>query len=155
MTSSYADWWVARTLWKVGLVAARQTPFHNVGMDAGAEMQELFGYWLPWQYERGHVEEHVATRNRVSICDLDYMAEFKIAGPAALPFVQALLTNDFANLGIGRVRYTAMCDLGGNMVDDGTLWRLADNEYPSSMLKSRMSRPHGPRWQSKGPRRAR
>jgi aminomethyltransferase len=98
-------------------------------MEAGAEMRELFGYWLPWQYEQGPVEEHLATRNRVSICDLDYMAEFKIVGPAALPFAQALLTNDFGNLGIGRVRYTAMCNLEGNMVDDGTLWRLADSEY--------------------------
>jgi aminomethyltransferase len=113
----------------VGLVAAKQTPFHDVGIEAGAEMQELFGYWLPWQYARGHVEEHVATRDRVSICDLDYMAEFKVVGPAALQFVQELLTNDFGNLGIGRVRYSAMCDLEGNMVDDGTLWRLADNEY--------------------------
>jgi aminomethyltransferase len=116
-------------LWKEGHMAVRQTPFHEVGIQAGAEMQELFGYWLPWQYERGHVEEHLATRTRVSICDLDYMAEFKIAGPAALQFAQELLTNDFSNLGIGRVRYTAMCDLEGNMVDDGTLWRLADNEY--------------------------
>ena len=53
----------------------------------------------------------------------------KIAGPQALQFAQELLTNDFSNLGIGRVRYTAMCDLSGNMVDDGTLWRLTDNEY--------------------------
>jgi aminomethyltransferase len=98
-------------------------------MEAGAEMQELFGYWLPWQYERGHVEEHLATRNRLSICDLDYMAEFKIVGPAALQFAQQLLTNDFGSLSIGRVRYTAMCNLQGNMVDDGTLWRLAEDEY--------------------------
>jgi aminomethyltransferase len=111
------------------LMAAKQTPFHDVGIEAGAEMQELFGYWLPWQYERGHVEEHLGTRNRVSICDLDYMAEFKIVGPAALQFAQELLTNDFSNLAIGRVRYTAMCNLDGNMVDDGTLWRLAENEY--------------------------
>ena len=40
-------------------MAARETPFHAVGLEAGAEMQELFGYWLPWQYERGHVEEHL------------------------------------------------------------------------------------------------
>jgi aminomethyltransferase len=92
-------------------------------------MQELFGYWLPWQYERGHVEEHQATRQRVSICDLDYMAEFRIAGPAALAFAQQLLTNDFRSLAVGRVRYTAMCNHEGNMVDDGTLWRLADDEY--------------------------
>jgi aminomethyltransferase len=98
-------------------------------MAAGAEMQELFGYWLPWEYERGHVEEHLATRHRVSICDLDYMAEFKIVGPEAFRLVQELLTNDFRTLGVGRVRYTAMCNLEGNMVDDGTLWRLAENEY--------------------------
>ncbi len=110
-------------------MTAKQTPFHQVGIDAGAEMQELFGYWLPWQYRRGHVEEHLATRNRVSICDLDYMAEFKIVGPDALKFVQRLLTNDFGNLAVGRVRYTAMCNLDGNMVDDGTLWRLGDNDY--------------------------
>jgi glycine cleavage system T protein (aminomethyltransferase) len=120
---------LAPTLWKEGYVEIKQTPFHEVGLQAGAEMQELFGYWLPWQYERGHVEEHLATRTRVSICDLDYMAEFKIVGPAALQFAQTLLTNDFSNLAGGRVRYTAMCDLEGNMVDDGTLWRLGDNEY--------------------------
>jgi aminomethyltransferase len=110
-------------------VAATQTPFHDVGIQAGAEMQELFGYWLPWQYGRGHIEEHLATRNRVSICDLDYMAEFKIVGPAALQFAQELLTNDFGNLNIGRIRYTAMCNFEGMMIDDGTLWRLADDEY--------------------------
>jgi aminomethyltransferase len=110
-------------------VTPRETPFHAVGLEAGAEMRELFGYWLPWQYQRGHVDEHVATRDRVSICDLDYMAEFRITGPAALEFVQQLLTNDFSDLRIGRVRYTAMCNLDGKMVDDGTLWRLGDNEY--------------------------
>jgi aminomethyltransferase len=110
-------------------MGAKKTPFHDVGIAAGAEMQELFGYWLPWQYERGHVEEHLATRNRLSICDLDYMAEFKIVGAGALQFAQHLLTNDFSSLSVGRVRYTAMCNLEGNMVDDGTLWRLADDEY--------------------------
>jgi aminomethyltransferase len=110
-------------------VTPRKTPFHEVGMAAGAEMRELFGYWLPWQYERGAVEEHLATRNRASICDLDYMAEFRITGPAATQFVQKLLTNDFSKLAIGRVRYTAMCNHEGNMVDDGTLWRMGDHEY--------------------------
>lgn len=107
----------------------RQTPFHEVGLAAGAEMRDLFGYWLPWQYERGAVEEHLATRHRVSICDLDYMAEFRITGQGAMQFVQKLLTNDFRNLAIGRVRYSAMCNPEGTMVDDGTLWRMGEHEY--------------------------
>ncbi|HCW93994.1 MAG TPA: glycine cleavage system aminomethyltransferase GcvT, partial [Flexistipes sinusarabici] len=63
------------------------------------------------------------------MCDLDYMAEFTIEGPEALAFIQKVFTNDFSNLAIGSVRYTAMTDLDGNMVDDGTVWRLGESRY--------------------------
>jgi aminomethyltransferase len=110
-------------------MTARKTPFYDVGMSAGAEMRELFGYYLPWHYANGGEAEHLMTREHTSVCDLDYMAEYGIVGPQALDFVQALLTNDFRNLRIGQVRYTAMCQSEGKMVDDGTLWRLGENEY--------------------------
>jgi aminomethyltransferase len=109
-------------------MAPRETPFHKVGLAAGAEMQDLFGYWLPWQYERGHEAEHRATRERVSVCDLDYMAEFKLTGPDSLRFAQYLFTTDLEDLAVGRVRYTAMCGSDGNMIDDGTVWRLGPDE---------------------------
>jgi aminomethyltransferase len=106
----------------------KETPFYNVGLAAGAEMQDLFGYWLPWQYKPGHEAEHRATRERVSVCDLDYMAEFRLTGPDSLRFAQYLFTTDLDNLAIGRVRYTAMCGSDGNMIDDGTVWRLGPDE---------------------------
>jgi aminomethyltransferase len=106
----------------------RETPFHHVGLAAGAEMQDLFGYWLPWQYEPGHEAEHRATRERASLCDLDYMAEFKLIGPDSLRVAQHVFTNDFEDLAVGRVRYTAMCNADGNMIDDGTVWRLGPDE---------------------------
>jgi aminomethyltransferase len=107
----------------------RETPFHNVGLAAGAEMQDLFGYWLPWQYEAGHEAEHRATRERASVCDLDYMAEFKVTGPDSLRLAQHLFTTDLEDLAVGRVRYTAMCNSDGNMIDDGTVWRLGPDEF--------------------------
>ena len=110
-------------------MAPRETPFYSVGLAAGAEMQDLFGYWLPWQYRPGHEAEHRATRERASVCDLDYMAEFKFTGPDALRLAQQLFTNDFSDLDVGRVRYTAMCNEDGMMVDDGTVWRLAPDEF--------------------------
>ena len=110
-------------------MAAKKTPFYEVGLAAGADMRELFGYWLPWEYSTGHVKEHVGTRERASVCDLDYMAEFKIKGRDALPLVQQLFTNDFQDLAVGRVRYTAMCNSDGNMIDDGTVWCLGTNEF--------------------------
>jgi aminomethyltransferase len=107
----------------------KKTPFYDVGLEQGAEMRELFGYWLPWQYATGAVEEHTGTRERASVCDLDYMGEYTIEGPDALAFVQKLFTNDFRNLAVGAFRYTAMCNPDGNMVDDGTIWRLAESKY--------------------------
>jgi aminomethyltransferase len=106
----------------------RETPFYNVGLAAGAEMQDLFGYWLPWHYEAGHEAEHRATRERASVCDLDYMAEFKLTGPDSLRLAQHLFTTDLEDLAVGRVRYTAMCNSDGNMIDDGTVWRLGPDE---------------------------
>src|SRR5579863_6877450 len=92
-------------------------------------MVELFGYYLPWEYSAGHEKEHLGTRNAASLCDLDYMGEFIIEGPDALAFVQKLATNDYSKKVVGSVQYTAMCDSKGNMVDDGTIWRLGEHKY--------------------------
>lgn len=107
----------------------KRTPFHNVNLESGARMRELFGYVLPWEYAPGAAEEHLGTRTRASLCDLDYMGEFRIEGPDALRFVQRLLTRDCSGQRVGQIKYTTMCDEDGNLVDDGTIWRLSDAEF--------------------------
>jgi len=107
----------------------KKTPFHQVGLNHGAQMMELFGYYLPWQYSTGHEKEHLGTRTCASLCDLDYMGEFLVEGPGALDLVQKLATNDFSKRGIGAIGYTAMCDENGNMIDDCTIWHLEDQKY--------------------------
>ncbi len=107
----------------------RKTPFHEVGLEHGAEMIELFGYYLPWEYSSGHEKEHLATRHAASLCDLDYMGEFLIEGTDALAFIQKLMTNDYSKKSVGSIQYTAMCDTDGNMIDDGTVWRLGERKY--------------------------
>jgi len=110
-------------------MTARKTPFYDVGVEIGADMRELFGYWLPWEYGNGQLEEHLGTRKRASVCDLDYMAECAIEGKGALAFVQQLFTADLSTLAVGAIRYTAMCNPQGGMVDDGTVWRMAASRY--------------------------
>jgi len=107
----------------------KKTPFHEVNLEYGAKMRELFGYYLPWEYRDGAVEEHLLTREAASLCDLDYMGEFRMDGEDALLFVQNLLTNDCSKQAIGQIKYTAMCDYDGNMIDDGTIWRLGEKEF--------------------------
>jgi aminomethyltransferase len=107
----------------------KTTAFHDINLRHGAQMRELFGYWLPWEYAPGHHEEHLATRQRASLCDLDYMGEYTIEGPDALRFLQHLFTNDLGRLPVHAIKYSAMCKPDGCMVDDGTVWRLADDRF--------------------------
>lgn len=107
----------------------KKTPFHEIGLKYGAEMVELFGYYLPWQYAPGHLKEHLGTRTHASLCDLDYMGEFIVEGTDALDFIQKLATNDYAKRGVGAIGYTAMCDDDGNMIDDCTIWHMDDQKY--------------------------
>lgn len=105
------------------------TPFHEINLKAGAKMVELFGYYLPWEYSVGHEGEHLGTRQGVSLCDLHYMGNFLFEGPDALAFLQTVMTNDYSRKSVGSIQYTAMCGPDGNMVDDGTVWRLGDTKY--------------------------
>jgi aminomethyltransferase len=109
--------------------AMKKTPFYGCGLECGAKMVELFGYYLPWEYGVGHSREHLATRESVSLCDLDYMAEFVIEGPEALRLIQALATNDYSKKTPGSIQYTAMCDEDGQMIDDCTIWCMDKNKY--------------------------
>jgi aminomethyltransferase len=107
----------------------KETPFHAVGLEVGATMMELFGYYLPWEYATGHEREHLGTRNNVSLCDLHYMGEFLLEGPQVLELVQKLCVSDIAKKRAGSIKYTTFCNEAGNMVDDGTVWRLADDRF--------------------------
>lgn len=107
----------------------KKTPFYEVGLEHGGQMTELFGYLLPTEYSPGHVKEHLGTRTAASLCDLDYMGEFMIEGPDALALVQRLSTNDYNGKPVGAIRYTAMCDDAGNMIDDCTIWRTGEHEF--------------------------
>lgn len=106
-----------------------KTCFHDVNVENGAKMIEAFGYELPWEFTEGGNAEFIATRERASMVDLGYMAKFRITGPDATDFIQMLLTTDISKLKNGQIRYTAICDEQGKMIDDATIWKFKDNDY--------------------------
>jgi aminomethyltransferase len=57
------------------------------------------------------------------------MGEFEIVGPDAIGIVQRLCTNDAAALAVGQVQYSLLCYPEGGIVDDLTLYRLADDRF--------------------------
>ena len=106
----------------------KHTPLHDVHVKAGARMVPFGGWEMPVQYT-GIVEEHRTVRRAAGLFDISHMGEFEVQGKEALAIVQRLCTNDASALAVGQVQYTLLCQPDGGIVDDLTLYRLADDRF--------------------------
>jgi aminomethyltransferase len=106
----------------------KRTPLHAAHVKAGARMVEFGGWDMPVQYT-GIIDEHRRVRATVGLFDVSHMGEFEVEGPAALSTLQHLTTNDVAALAVGQVHYSLLCSPEGGIVDDLTVYRLADDAF--------------------------
>ena len=88
---------------------------------------------MPVQYT-SIVTEHLATRQRVTLFDVSHMGRFQITGPAAVPFLETLLTRSTSGLAEGRIRYSLVCQQDGGILDDVLVYRLAGAKDPRFLL---------------------
>ncbi|HEY1889063.1 MAG TPA: aminomethyltransferase family protein [Steroidobacteraceae bacterium] len=107
-----------------------RSPFHE-RMRAFSQVDAF----IPWSgYSTVDVfstveQEYFAIRNGASLYDLTPMVKYRITGADATRFLDRLLTRSIAKVGVGRVAYTVWCDDGGLLIDDGTVFRMAAQEY--------------------------
>ncbi|UXX84295.1 aminomethyltransferase family protein [Roseovarius pelagicus] len=73
--------------------------------------------------------EYFALRNQAALFDISPMKKYRITGPDALTAINRLITRDAAKIRVGRVGYCVWCDEEGMVIDDGTLFRLAENDW--------------------------
>ena len=74
--------------------------------------------------------EYFAVRNSCGVFDISPMTKYRITGPEARLYIDRLVTRDMLNkVGPGRVAYAVWCDDAGQVIDDGTIFHLRDNEY--------------------------
>ncbi|MEI2804836.1 aminomethyltransferase family protein [Albidovulum sp.] len=73
--------------------------------------------------------EYFAIRNQATLFDVSPMMKYRISGPDAEAMVNRLVTRDVTKLRPGRVAYVIWCDEAGNVVDDGTVFRLSATEF--------------------------
>jgi aminomethyltransferase len=106
------------------------TPFH-----ARTSLHNRMNHWGPWAgyttslvYE-DEAMEYSAIRNAASLYDLSPMTKYRIAGPDAAAFLDRLAVRNAGRLPVGAVHYTLWCDDDGKVLDDGTLFRLAADEF--------------------------
>jgi aminomethyltransferase len=107
----------------------KKTPLYQWHTDHGGKLVPFGGYLLPVQYEQGVIAEHNGVRKCAGLFDVSHMGELVIRGNDALSNLQRILSNDFTDMGIGRVRYTLLCNEAGGIVDDLVVCKMEADRY--------------------------
>ena len=108
----------------------KRTAFHDHFAAHTRNFVEYNGYWLPQDFPaHGAIAEYWACRERVALMDLSALRKYEVLGPDAEALMQLCVTRDVRRLAVGQVVYTAMCYEHGGMIDDGTVFRLGDNNF--------------------------
>jgi glycine cleavage system aminomethyltransferase T/glycine/D-amino acid oxidase-like deaminating enzyme len=131
----------------------RRSPFHGRQADLGAEFYQAGGWESAQWYEsnadlvdryadripeqdgwqginRSPIEgaEHLHTRDHVSMFDMTSFSSIVVEGVDAGDFLQSVCTND-VDVDVGQVRYSLLCNEGGNVLADVTVVRVDEDEY--------------------------
>ncbi|MBO4358956.1 MAG: glycine cleavage system aminomethyltransferase GcvT [Erysipelotrichaceae bacterium] len=105
-----------------------KTPLYDEHVLLKGKIVPFAGYLLPVQYE-GVIKEHLAVRKECGMFDVSHMGEIVFRGETALASLNHILTNDFTNMPLGKVRYSLMCNSNGGVIDDLLVYKFADDYY--------------------------
>jgi len=91
-------------------------------------MVDFHGWEMPIRY--GSIpDEHRQVRESAGIFDLCHMGRLEMTGPDADEWLQRIVTNDVAAIGVGSARYTLICNDAGTIIDDAIVYRLPDRLF--------------------------
>jgi aminomethyltransferase len=107
----------------------KRSPLHDWHEAHGAETIWEDGY--PWTNHEGRdpIEEYEAVRTGTGIWDLFSTCKYEVTGPDAARLIQRRFTNSLAGMQPGQVRYGAFVNADGQMVDDGNVYKFADDRF--------------------------
>ena len=106
----------------------QQTPLYDRHVALGARMVPFAGWEMPVQYE-GVIPEHLAVRRECGVFDVSHMGELEVEGPAALEFLQGLLSNDLGRIETGGAQYTLLTNEQGGIVDDLIAYEFSPERF--------------------------
>ena len=107
------------------------TPFHprTAPLNRKQQWREWSGYWASSTYADAHDIEYNAIREAAALIDVSPLYKYRVIGRDALALVDRVITRDATKLRVGQVWYTPWCDDDGKVMDDGTVHRVAEDEF--------------------------
>jgi aminomethyltransferase len=107
---------------------SKLTPLFEEHRRLGAKIVPFGGWLMPVQYS-GIVDEHQAVRKNVGVFDISHMGQLIASGADAGVWLNEMLTNDIAKLGVGSGQYTFLLNKHGGIIDDLIVYRIAPEEF--------------------------
>jgi aminomethyltransferase len=106
----------------------KKTPLYEKHIALAARIIDFGGWAMPVQYTNV-MEEHKTTRSAAALFDICHMGEIEVKGPQALDLLQLSLTRDLAGQKNGQVKLSALLNDKGGIIDDLTVYKMAEDFY--------------------------
>jgi len=108
----------------------KRTPFYP-----RAKLLNIRDAWAAWngykfaEYYYDAEYEYFCVRNTCATYDICPMQKYEIKGRDAEAMLNRLVTRDVAKIDINRVAYCVWCTDEGRMIDDGTIFKISDDNF--------------------------
>lgn len=106
----------------------KRTLLYEIHKECHGRIVEFAGWEMPVYYT-GIIEEHQNVRKNVGLFDVSYMGEIEVRGKDAFINLQKLLLCNIETLSISQVKYSALCNPEGGVVDDVTIYRFSEDRF--------------------------
>ena len=106
------------------------SPFHSrtSRLNLNQQWNEWNGFASAAYYSDAHIE-YFSTRNTCGVFDVSPMRKYRFRGADAAAMLDRMVTRDVIAQAVDTVAYNVWCTDAGALVDDGTIFRLAEEEF--------------------------
>ena len=108
----------------------RLSPFHP--RQAELNIRDAWSVWNGYKFADYYYDaeyEYFCIRNQCGTYDICPMQKYEISGKDAGTMLNRMVTRDIRKLDVNRVAYTVWCTDEGRIIDDGTVFRLAEDRF--------------------------
>jgi aminomethyltransferase len=106
----------------------KSIPLRQKHADLGASFTDFGGWEMPVRYS-SDLAEHEAVRTKAGLFDISHMGEIFIEGKDAASFLDYALVGAASEIGVGRAKYSLICNEAGGILDDLIVYRLAETSF--------------------------
>ena len=106
------------------------TPFHS-RVEAMCDVND-WGNWMGYTTPNAYFDvelEYFAIRSTTGVFDLSPMNKYRITGPDAEAYLNRMVTRNVSKIRVNRVGYAVWCNDAGEVMDDGTIFRLGQDDF--------------------------